>query len=562
MQTVDLSQTLQRAFQHHTACDFQQAETLYRQILDANPVQPEALHLSGLLAFQTGEKAAAVDLISKAVAIAPDNAEAQFHLGVALQALDRLDAAVESYRSAIEIEPDHIEAYNNLGAVYEDLNRLEEAVASYREAISIKPDYAGAHMNLGAVYRKLGRPEEAVAYYRKALKIEPDYAELHFNLGIAQKDLARLDEAIASYRKAISIKPDYAVAHENLGNALREQGQYAEAIESYHDALAIDPDLVDAHVDLGITLHELKRFDDALERFQKALGIEPDSSYARQNLAILLWSLERFEEALNIFKTFDTPSSYARTLECLFALGKYDEFYEKQKECSNKQDSNLRAATINAFASNQLNRENPHPFCKQPLDFIRVYDALDSVNDATQFLDRLAGALEKQTVVWEPFRKTTISGYQSPAVLFDKPAEPLAELNLIIEDKIKQYRGEEFSENRGFINSFPETYSVNAWYGKLLKGGYRTSHIHPSGWLSGVFYLRVPELGNREEGAIEFSLRGYGYPVLDENYPRKRHCPKNGDLVLFPSSLFHGTIPFHTDEERLIIAFDLVPTER
>ena len=336
----------------------------------------------------------------------------------------------------------------------------------------------------------------------------------------------------------------------------------ARAIESYRDALAIDPAFVDAHIELGNTFRELKRYDDAIDCFQKAIEIDPDSSRAHQNLANMYWKLERFKEALRIFEVFDTPDSCARTLECLFALKEYDEFYERQKAHSNDQALNLRAAAMNAFASNQLDQENPDPFCKDPSDFLRVYDALDGIDADSQFLDELTKQLEKQAAVWEPFGKTSVSGYQTPAVLFENPTGPLADLKRIVEDKINRYRAEEFSKDCGFTNLFPETYAVNAWYSKLLEGGYKTPHIHPSGWLSGVFYLQCPELGDQEEGAIEFSLWGYDYSVLNENYPRRRHYPKNGDLVLFPSSLFHGTIPFHTDEERLIIAFDLVPMER
>lgn len=559
---MDLNEALQLAFQHHTAGNLDQAELIYQRILDADPNQPNALHLLGMLSLQTGKMEAAAALISKAVAVAPDNAEAQFHLGVALQSQGQLEVSVGSYQKALEINPSYIEAYNNLGAVYEDLERLEEAVMCHRKAISIKPGYVGAYMNLGAIFRKLGRPGEALAYYHKAIELEPGYAELHFNIGVALTDLAQMDEAVVSFRKAISIKSDYAIAHESLGNALREQGQFPEAIESYRAALAIKPDFVDAHVDLGITFREMERYDDAIDCFQTAIEIDPDSPPAQQSLANMFWKLEKFEEALKIFEAFDTPTSYARSLECLFALKEYDEFYERQTAPSNNQALNLRASAMNAFASDQLDRENPDSFCKYPLDFLRVYDALDGVDADPLFLDQLTGQLEKQAAVWEPFGKTTVSGYQTPAVLFENPTGPLADLKRIVEDKVTQYRAEAFSEDCDFINLFPENYSVNAWYSKLLKGGYKTTHIHPSGWLSGVFYLQCPEMGDREEGAIEFSLWGYGYPVLNESYPRKRHYPKNGDIVLFPSSLFHGTIPFHTDEERLIVAFDLVPSER
>ena len=76
--------------------------------------------------------------------------------------------------------------------------------------------------------------------------------------------------------------------------------------------------------------------------------------------------------------------------------------------------------------------------------------------------------------------------------------------------------------------------------------------------MSGVFYLKTVKPPVEHEGAIEFGLQGYDYPVINKNYPRRLYEPLNGDLVLFPSSLFHRTIPVIKDVERCVIAFDLV----
>ena len=95
------------------------------------------------------------------------------------------------------------------------------------------------------------------------------------------------------------------------------------------------------------------------------------------------------------------------------------------------------------------------------------------------------------------------------------------------------------------------------WHVILKKQGYQEAHIHPAGWLSGVIYLKVvPSLG-KDEGAIEFSLNGPDYSNI--NSPQLIHRPEAGDLVLFPSSLHHRTIPFSTDTDRIVIAFDLMP---
>ncbi len=85
--------------------------------------------------------------------------------------------------------------------------------------------------------------------------------------------------------------------------------------------------------------------------------------------------------------------------------------------------------------------------------------------------------------------------------------------------------------------------------------------IQPANSLvSGVIYLKVPEKeGN--DGSIEFSLHGKELPILDPGYPKKMYRVSEGDIIMFPSSLFHRTTPFYSDSKRLCIAFDMVPVE-
>ena len=97
------------------------------------------------------------------------------------------------------------------------------------------------------------------------------------------------------------------------------------------------------------------------------------------------------------------------------------------------------------------------------------------------------------------------------------------------------------------------------WYNRLLKHGYQQPHIHPGGWLSGCFYLKMPKLLKKSEGAINFSLHGYDYPIVNSDIPSYQYTPVEGDLVLFPSSLFHKTLPFSSNDERHVIAFDIIP---
>ena len=111
-----------------------------------------------------------------------------------------------------------------------------------------------------------------------------------------------------------------------------------------------------------------------------------------------------------------------------------------------------------------------------------------------------------------------------------------------------------------FINSFPKKPEFqSSWYVKMQKSGHLTSHIHETGWLSGVLYIQLPnKTKTPEEGTIEFGFDGDNYPE-GSTLPTERISLELGDLILFPSSLFHRTLPFYSDEERICIAFDISP---
>jgi uncharacterized protein (TIGR02466 family) len=113
------------------------------------------------------------------------------------------------------------------------------------------------------------------------------------------------------------------------------------------------------------------------------------------------------------------------------------------------------------------------------------------------------------------------------------------------------------NEQCSYIQKFPTTRNLWGWTVILKHQGHQTAHIHPSGWLSGVIYLKVvPSLG-KDEGAIEFSLNGEKYH--DVSSSSLTFQPEVGDIVFFPSSLHHKTIPFTTDVDRIIVSFDLIP---
>jgi len=141
-------QALQLATQHLQGGNYPATEQLCRQVLTRQPQNAEALHLLGIVAFQSNRYDIAAALIQQAIAINP-----------------------------------HVATYHsNLGKVLADQYQTEPAIASCRRAVALAPQDASVWYNLGHALREHGLLDDAVVAFRKALELKPDWAEVHSNI--------------------------------------------------------------------------------------------------------------------------------------------------------------------------------------------------------------------------------------------------------------------------------------------------------------------------------------------------------------------------------------------
>ncbi len=207
---------LNLAVQHQNAGRISEAEGICQQLLASEPNQPFALHLLGVIAYQTAQYATAAAYIGQALTVKPDYPEAHINLGLVFKQRGNLDQAVISFRKAISQNPNVAAAHNNLGNVLKDLNQPVEATTCYQKAVTINPGYAEAHNNLGIVLKDMGKLHDSLTRLNRAIEINPNYAEAFSNLGNTYKELNQLDEAVACYQKALQMDLNFAPAHSNL----------------------------------------------------------------------------------------------------------------------------------------------------------------------------------------------------------------------------------------------------------------------------------------------------------------------------------------------------------
>ena len=297
-----MSQKLQQQFMQavalHQQGKLQEAGAIYEAVLKVLPRHPDALHLLGVVALQTGQYQRAADLIGKAIAINPKEVGYYINRGNALQALNQLEVAVASFDRALSLQPNIAEAYFNRGNALHALNKLEAAVSSFDRAIQLKPDYADAYNNRGRVQQALKQSEAAVASYDRAISINHHHAEAWNNRAIALQSLGQLEAAVASCEHALRIRPNYSEVSKNRGDALLALKQYEAAIASYDQAIHLKPDYAEAFNNRGNALLILNKQESAVASFDQAISIRPGYAEAFNNRGNALQVLRQFEAAI------------------------------------------------------------------------------------------------------------------------------------------------------------------------------------------------------------------------------------------------------------------------
>ena len=378
---LTIEQALQQGITAHKEGKIQEAERLYRIILQSQPLHPDANHNLGVLAVSLNKIDIALPLIKTAIESNPkieqywlsyidalikeeqfDNARQVLERAKKeFEDLDRLNSKEELLMQLTQAPksklPEQSKSLSfsekrkkmaeqkkqkkkkrlkkqNLKSITSPpkklLNRLlghyqskrfSEAKELAEEITQDFPKHEFAWKILGAVLRAKGRKSEAVDANQVVVELFPQDATAHSNLGITLKELGRLDDAEASYNQALALNPDLVEVHINLGVTLQNLGRLDEAEASYNKAIELNPDLVEAHNNLGNTLKELGRINDAEASYKQAIVLKSDYAEAHKNLGILYHELGRLDDAeVSYNKAIALNSDFSETKHMLAAL--------------------------------------------------------------------------------------------------------------------------------------------------------------------------------------------------------------------------------------------------
>ena len=477
--------------------------------------------------------------------------------GIILKNLGNLKEAEIYYRKAIELNPNFANAYSNLGLILKNLGNLKEAELSTRKAIELNPNFADAHSNLGLILKNLGNLKEAESSTRKAIELNPNFADAYFNLGYILIDLGNLKEAELSTRKAIELNPNFANAYSNLGSILKDLGKSQEAELSIRKAIGLNPDLASAYFNLGEILEENGKREEAIENWEKAIKLEPQSETAITSLAHHLCFEKKYELALKYLSKNKSNASQILYLGCLLSLDREKEFNEKFQELSKKKICNAHIGGIVEHANIIYEKRYESPFCNKAKKYVlidKINEESFSQNDLNELILYTQNSQTRMRA-----QATLKGGDQTSGNLFSLNLTFVKSIKKALEEKIEVYKNKFKDSGEGFIKYWPADYELRSWMINMRSGGFLKPHNHEYGWITGSFYLQLPKVSNnKDSGNLAFSYQGPRYPKRNKNFHITIQKIETRDICIFPSSLFHHTIPFKSSEERICFVFDLV----
>lgn len=570
-----------------------------RQVLANDPANPEALHLLGLALRQGGNLPAAADCLRRSVELAPRRSDFRVNFGNLLRGDGRLREAEEQYSIALELEPNSriarlalarllnesgaheaaraeaqklvvddahdAEAWAALGQARRALGDLVAAETAYRRALELKPGYGVARHNLGALLGELKRAEESLAELDLAAAAGIGGAQLQFNRGRALMELGRLDDAEHALSAAVTAAPrdvqsqallarlrfmrgdpdfarELAAAASRfkepalrlaLGDLLRRGGRLAAAEDIVRSLLAEQGWAPQSAAALAVLLQEQGRLDEAEQQARRASATRPDDPVLTENLVAILLQRGEAREAL-----------------------------ERAQREHRRAPLDQRWLAYEATAARLLG-EPRYPELYDYARFVRPFDleppaGFDSI--AALHSELVPRLVERHRLQMHPLDQSLRLGTQTTRSLLADPDPVIRAFVAALEIPITAYRAAiGRSELHPYLSrNVGRTRLTGCWSVRLRRGGFHVNHIHPEGWISSAYYVQVPaEIGDIEarSGWIKFGEPRMAVPGAG---PAHFVQPAAGRLVLFPSYMWHGTVPIQGDEPRMTVAFDAI----
>ena len=556
-----------------------QAEALLAQLLAAHPHEPDGLQLLGLVRENQGRLAEAEQFFRQSLALRPSQPHVRVHLGRTLAQTGRHQDAIDVLEAAAQAEPDLFDAFVILAQVQFTMGDLAAAEKNYRSALWLQPKSQVALLGLAVLLNKTQRPAQAEPLLKAAARdtARPAawQAKIARTLGLSLDLQGRAEEAIAAWRQAVALDATNEEAHRELNALLYRMGRPDEFLSSYDETVRRLPASRAAErgallLQKAGFLIDAERFEEARDCFAQAAAIAPESAGPQNGLAAAYAGLGQLDAAIAAYEKSSAlqPGDFATRvrLACvLLQAGEAKRALRLTEEVVPRLPLDQAALAVHELAL----RANDDPRAGRLADYerhIQIFDlqAPPGFSSMAEFNAALNTYLDAMhTDLREHVDQTLRHGTQTAPSLLSARNDLLRALRQRMEEALGAYiarmpgtdDGHPLTSRRGRAFAF-----AGSWSSRLQSQGFHANHVHPKGWISSCYYVSVPDVArdpSAKQGWIKFGEPSFKTALREP--VRRAIQPVPGRLVLFPSYMWHGTIPFRAAAARTTIAFDAIP---
>lgn len=384
--------------------------------------------------------------------------------------------------------------------------------------------------------------------------VDKNSAQIWNFYALSRKGLGNYDGAKDIYEDLLKHNPNNVLFLANLANISGSLGDIKRQISLLNKVLELDKSMIETKNNLGLAYSSLSQFDKAIDSFKSLLEDQPDHSLANYNLANVYRKINEFDLSFKYYGLSDVLLAESHRLEILYLHKDRNSFEEHYKKMIQNNQINALFGSICVHAGLRYNTSFLNTFCNKPLNHIYKNNLLNDI-EVNKISEAVIGYVNEKKSDFVP-QALLSNGKETHGNIFNNKAQEFQILKNLIINEINKYQAKFSNSKEGFVEKFPKKYELNGWIIQMDKGGSLKPHIHKEGWISGSIYFKLPKKIKTNDGNIVFTETGPHYPKID-NFNEEIVNISEGDICLFPSSTFHYTIPYESNDQRICLAFDV-----
>jgi len=484
----------------------------------------------------------------------PADADGLYAAGARAVKLGLEDEALPVLAAAVERHPGDPRLWQVLGLAYRRREDLTPAVAAFEKAAALAPDDALIAHSLARALLEAGLP--SVDRFERALVLAPQEDAVILGLVAARFAEGRPDDALADVTARLAANPGWLPGHASLSRLRWLTGDRETFASSLEAAVSWAPrDVLIWHEWADILIHA-ERYDEVIAivaRGRAAAGGHPVFDALE---AIAVAEKGETDAADALFAGLGPIGQIGmavRYLRHLLRSGRPAEAARFGEQWLGEAASD----SVRPYLASAWRLTGDPRWQAQEGDprLIGVYDIGDAIPSLPALAERLRTLHHS---FGQPLDQSVRGGTQTDGPLFSRIEPEIRTLRAAIVAAVERHISQLPAPQPGHPSLVARRAPVRfagSWSVRLAGAGFHANHLHPQGWISSAFYVALPEaMGRGEEGWLKL---GEPEAALGLDLaPFRTIEPRPGRLVLFPSTLWHGTIPF-AEGERLTVAFDV-----